>query len=753
MAQRQIPPELRSPFLEAKVQMPAVADTIVRRPRLLEQLDAGDDCELTVVSGPPGAGKTSLLIDWLGARPESPAAWLSLDEYDNDPMQFWTAVVASLSAVPDSAIGGHSARLVGLARSDDRAFLDALGDVVGTESKRPMLVLDDYHVITTESIHAGLRLAVRHLSPALRLIVTTRKAPPLRLGRLRARGRLCEVRFDDLRFTVAESGELFERIGADRGDESSTRELVTATEGWAAALYVAAIGRQRAAAAERPETADPTRQHLSDYIVEEVLANEPEDRQRFLLETSILDPLTPARCDAVTGRADSARTLRELERSSQFLRRQDQHGHWYRCHSLLRDLLTVEIAVRGFPVAELHRRASAAAAREADPVAAIHHALEGGDVDGAAGLIGDSWIDFTNRGRFTTVMGWVDRWLSIHRSDGVSVVDPTIFIVGAWTALYSGRLDAVEQWLGRAEAVPFDGPLLDGAGSPASAISIVRTSHRRRIGSIGEGLAASEVAAAVERDPRSPWRAVAQVGRGATLYWAGRPTEAREALEDAVATAKATGLIVPVIMGEGHLALLDRQEGATARASERAAAAVALAEERHLIGYDQAAAAHLALGLAQLDAVDLDAAADNLAVAHRLGAQGDERLMTGASLLALAELSYMRGDLDNAARKLDDARRLRDRCVDPGLLLDWLDATERRLEEGGASRMRAAELTPREKIVLRYLGSSLTVPAIARELHVSPNTVKSQVASIRFKLGVSSRAEAVRLGRERGLLP
>ena len=763
MAQRRIPPELASPFLDVKVQLPAATGEAIGRPRLLGLLDGGDDTELTVVSGPAGAGKTSLLVDWVSARPARPVGWLSLDEYDNDPTHFWIGVAAALAAVPLPDLDAHAARLAGTARTGGRAFLDALGEALGDGPDRPTLVLDDYHAITEEAIHADVALAVRYLSSRVRLVLATRTTPPLPLGRLRARGRLCEIRFDDLRFTAEEGTELLARMGGDRRLVAAAPQLTAETEGWAAALYVAAMGRRRADAERGPgrrggpgDGVDPTRRHLSEYLVEEVLAQEPPERQRFLLETSILDPLTASRCDAVTGLADSARLLRELEQSSQFLRRQDDEGRWYRCHALLRELLQVELVLQGRPVAELHRRASVAAEAEHDAVAAVHHAFEGGDLDRAARLIGAHWIDFTNRGRFTTVAAWIDRWRA-DRDPASPIDDPTILVVGAWTALHRGRMDEVEEWLGEAERIPFDGPLPDGTSSVVAAVSIVRNSHRRRTGAVGQGVEAAEAAVLAETDPGSGWRAVALVGRGVTLYWAGQGDQARASLDDAVTVGRATGLMVPIILGEGHLALLDRREGNGDRARRRAEAAVALAREAHIEGYDQLAAAHLARGLCRLDAIDLDGADEDLTLALGLALQGQERLIAGAAHLGRAELAHLRDDGPGAGRALAEAEHIVGSCDDPGLLAELLDAVRRRLAGGTDPIVPAgppgAGLTRREHTVLRYLGSDLTLPAIARELHVSPNTIKTQVASIRTKLGASSRAEAVRVGRERGLLP
>ncbi len=748
----QLPPELRSSFLEAKVRWPARGPALVRRDRLIDALAAGETSTLTTVSGPAGSGKTSLLLDWAATgRRTGPVAWLSLDVHDNDPAQFRTGLLAALAAV-GVASGPDLAELLALARGHDRTFLDRLGltltdaetptdgggDAYRDAAARPGLVLDDYHVITEGPIHDTVELMVRYLATHLRLVIATRTTPPLPLARLRAGGTLTEIRFDDLRFTVDEGARLLTALGR-AGDDDEAHQLVARTEGWAAALYVSTL-----------DGGGGARGHLADYLVDEVLAGEPEERRRFLLETSVLDPLTPARCDAVTGRDDSARILRELQRSTQFIRA-DEQDRWYRCHALLRDLLRDELEVRGIDAGDLHRRASAAASAEGDVLAAVRHALDGHDLDSAGHLIGRHWIDFTNRGRFATVMGWIDAWLA---ADGETrAPDPTVFVVGAWMALHTGRLDDVEHWLGRAETVPHDGPLPDGCRSVASAAAIVRTSHRRRIGAVAQGLAASEVAAEEEADPTSPWRAVALVGRGATLFWAGRFDQAASVLTESTTIARATGLRVPVLLGEGHLALIDRHQGRGPAAARRAEAATALARTEPVGAYDQAAAAHLALGLCRLDRVDLDGARTELDEAGRLARQGGERLLVAAAQLGLAEAAGLAGRPTDAADHLDRAEQILAGCSAPGILADLTVETARRLSARRPGGPRGGELTDRERTVLRYLAGDLTIPEIARELSVSANTVKSQVAAIRTKLGVSSRSEAVRVARDQRLLP
>ncbi|MEM7143366.1 MAG: LuxR C-terminal-related transcriptional regulator [Actinomycetota bacterium] len=748
MIERHVPAEFDAPFLEAKVQRPAPADHLVARTRLRDSLELGVGSELTIVSGPAGSGKSTVLIDWIASHGGETASWITLDDRDNDPVNFWTAVLASL------AIGAHRPAASALARLADRVrdepsrLIDAIGEALPTSTAPPVLVLDDYHAIVDEHIHAGVQLAARYLHDRVRLVIATRTTPPLSLSRLRSHGRLCEVRFDDLRFTPDEGLELFDRLGVD-GTDLANAGVIASTEGWAVALYVAAVSERRRQATGEPASTAAPRRHLSEYLVEEVLADLPGPHGDFLLTTAVLDPLTVDRCNAVTDRTDAASVLHELERSTQFVQRRDADGRWFRCHALLRELLLAEAERRGLDLRDLRRRAAAAAESEGDAAYAIDALLDAGDHERAAQLIGSAWIDHTNRGRFGTVMAWVERWAEAAGPSNSRPADPSVAIVGAWSALHTGRLDDVEHWLGRASATDHTEPLSDGSASLVSAIEIARNSHRRRVGDVGAALASAEAAVSEERDAASPWRAVALVGRGATRYWAGDDEGAGRDLVDAVDLAERAGLNVPQVMGKGYLALLAIRAGDLALARTLAEAGVARAEKHRLATYDQAAAPTLALARVSLADVDLERADSHLAEAERLAAAGHERLLLASVRLARSDLAHLSGDARSASSILAEGIELCAACPDPGVLRDELDGAGRRR---GDARL-ATQLTERELVVLRLLASRLSLPEIARELNVSPNTVKSQAAAVRSKLGASSRAEAVGIARDGGLLP
>ncbi|MEO8907438.1 MAG: helix-turn-helix transcriptional regulator, partial [Microbacteriaceae bacterium] len=312
---------MAGPLLSSKYRLPIQGASAVARQRLTDRLDAGIRGPLTVVSAPAGFGKTTLISNWLvpAATNGSAVAWLSLDHRDNDPALFWTYLVTAMrAAVPDV---GEAALplLVSRAASTDEA-LAALLNEIETLPDNLVLVLDDYHVIESLEIHEGMAFVLEHQPPQLHLVIVTRVDPPLPLAQLRACGRLVEVRANDLRFTADEAANyLNELMDLGLGDDDIAA-LEGRTEGWIAALQLAALslqGRTDASAFIAGFAGDD--QYIVDYLTEEVLSRQPATVRDFLLETSILERLTGPLCDAVTGRTAGRATLIALERANLFL--------------------------------------------------------------------------------------------------------------------------------------------------------------------------------------------------------------------------------------------------------------------------------------------------------------------------------------------------------------------------------------------------------------------------------------------------
>src|SRR5215510_2480265 len=346
-------------LLATKLHVPRQQPGFVARPRLTGRLDEALAGRLILVCAPAGFGKTSLLADW-ARRGGRSAAWLSLDAGDNDPARFWRHVVAALDRVrpgiadqvgpllgppaPPSFEGVITALINTLAdQPGGPGGPGASGDPGGPggpAGDEVLLALDDYHLIDAEPVHTSLIFLLEHLPPGLPLVLASRSDPPLPLARLRAGGQLTELRAGDLRFTTDEAAAL---LGAAVGPglpATAVEALAERTEGWAAGLQLAALSLPGQADVPGFVAAfGGSHRYVLDYLAGEVLEGRGEDMRGFLLETSVLERLSGALCDAVTGRTDSQTMLEAIERANLFLLPLDEVRGWWRYHQLFAVLL------------------------------------------------------------------------------------------------------------------------------------------------------------------------------------------------------------------------------------------------------------------------------------------------------------------------------------------------------------------------------------------------------------------------------
>ncbi|MDX6204183.1 MAG: hypothetical protein QOF39_240, partial [Frankiales bacterium] len=377
-------------LLDSKYRVPTRRPGAVGRARLTERLRAAPRSALTVLSAPAGFGKTTLLTEWLATLPDGgPAiAWLSLDDRDNDPALFWTYVITAMQTAMDG-VGAAALQLLASSSASPEAALPALLNDLNGLSKDLLLVLDDYHLIEAPEVREAMAFLVEHQPPQLHLVLATRADPPLPLARMRARGQLLEVRASDLRFTAEESAAYLNGpmgLGLSEGDVTA---LDGRTEGWIAALQLAALslqGRDDASAFIAGFAGDD--RYVVDYLAEEVLDHQPADVRDFLLKTSVLERLCGPLCDAVTGREGGKATLVALERANLFLVPLDDRRQWYRYHHLFADVLQAHLLdEEPDAVAELHRRAATWFGANGETSQAVSHAMAGGDFDRAAELM------------------------------------------------------------------------------------------------------------------------------------------------------------------------------------------------------------------------------------------------------------------------------------------------------------------------------------------------------------------------------
>src|SRR2546423_3639300 len=376
-----------TPIPATKLYTPPLRPPVVTRPRLLERLNEGLPRKLTLIAAPAGFGKTTLVSEWVEGieRPRARTAWLSLDEGDNDPTRFLTYLVAALQTIAPTIGEGVLGVLQSLQPPPTETILTALLNEITTIPDHFVLVLDDYHVLDAKPVDHALTFLLEHLPPQMHLVIATREDPQLPLARLRARGKLTELRATDLRFTPSEAaGFLNQGMGLNLSAEDITA-LERRTEGWIAGLQLAAISLQGQQDATGFITSFTGSHHfVLDYLLEEVLGQQSERVQTFLLRTSILDRLCGPLCDAVLmdPSVSGRETLEYLEHANLFIIPLDNERRWYRYHQLFADLLrqrlnqitTSSTGDERDGVAKLHMRASQWFEDNGLEIEAFHHA-------------------------------------------------------------------------------------------------------------------------------------------------------------------------------------------------------------------------------------------------------------------------------------------------------------------------------------------------------------------------------------------
>ncbi len=446
-------------ILTTRLSIPSLRPNLVPRLRLYQKLNQGLESGFILVSAPAGYGKSTLLSAWL-SQVGYPAAWISLDEGDNDPARFLAYLEAalqkiepSLTAVLPLAPPAAGASSLAAGASSPPAMEMLLTSLVNQLSQlaRPFwLVLDDYHRIQNQTIHQMMRFLIEHRPLPLHLAISTRADPPLPLARLRARSQMTELRLADLRFSQPEIAEFLDRgMGLNLSD-ADLALLEASTEGWIAGLQMAGLslqGRKDVSGFIRSFSGE--NRFVLDFLFEEVFQQQTAGLRNFLLQTSILEQLCASLCDAVTLREDSQAILEKLERNNLFLILLDEQRNWYRYHHLFRDLLHIRL-MQTLPdsTALLHQRASAWYAAAHDLENAITHALAAPDFERAARLIEQIVHNLDKPNKQAALTLWLDKLPleTLH-------AHPWLCVYRAWGYYWIGRRGQEEEWLQTAEKI------------------------------------------------------------------------------------------------------------------------------------------------------------------------------------------------------------------------------------------------------------------------------------------------------------
>ena len=439
------------PLLATKLFAPRVHHNLVPRSHLVELLNAGLKCPLTLVSTPAGYGKTTLVSTWL-SEVNIPSAWLLLDESDNDPSHFFQYFITALQSVIPTIGVDLLNMLQGMQPVPFSILTNLLINEIAEHETPFVFVLDDFHVIHSQSILEMLTLLIEHEPPQMHLVLLSRTDPHLPLSRLRGRNQLVEIRASQLRFTRYEIAVFLNEVMGLNLSPNDLAAMETRTEGWIAGLQLAATSMQGSKDTHDFVTAFAGSHHyIMDYLVDEVLSVQPERVRSFLIQTSILDRMCGSLCNVVLEadgmeRVDGQEILETLEQNNLFVIPLDDERHWYRYHHLFADVLNRYLE-KLFPhrLSELHSRASRWHEQNGFVSEAIQHALMAGNQNHATQLIEQNGGPLLMRGEAVTLLKWIEA-VEFHE-----YARPWLAILKAWALILSKHYDQVEQSLLAAE--------------------------------------------------------------------------------------------------------------------------------------------------------------------------------------------------------------------------------------------------------------------------------------------------------------
>lgn len=648
-----------APILATKLYIPPLRSKVVRRRRLIERLNEGLHGKLTLISAPAGFGKTTLISEWI-AQSERPTAWLSLDEGDNDPARFLAYLIAALQTVAAN-IGEAVLSVLRVPQPPSiEMMLTTLLNEITAHPDSFVLVLDDYHVIDAQSVDTAITFLLRHLPAQMHLVIATREHPQLPLARHRTRGELTELRAADLRFTLSEAAGFLNQVMGLNLIAEDVAALEARTEGWIAGLQLAAISMRGHQDATRFIKSFTGSHHfILDYLVEEVLQQQAESIQHFLLCTCILDRLCGSLCDAILSdsSASGQATLEYLEQANLFIVPLDNERRWYRYHHLFADLLRQRLHQRavspsgdvGSDVDELHRRASLWYEDNGLEIEAFHHAAAAHDIERAERLMEGNGMPLLFRGAMAPVMNWLE---SLSRA--VLDARPSLWVWYAFSCLSVGQATGIEQKLQAAEAaleaIKPDGKTEDVMGRIASIRAMLAIPHN----DVPTMIAQSRRALALLHLDNLSVRTATTWALGYAYQMQGDRAAARDAYTEVITICQASGNIMFDIAATSSLGSLQEADNQLDLAAETYRRVLQLAGDPPL---PHANGAYHGLAAISYERNDLDAAEKYGRMSLQLGLQISSIDLPASAGVLLARLKLAQGDADGAIAELVEAER------------------------------------------------------------------------------------------------
>jgi LuxR family maltose regulon positive regulatory protein len=733
------------PDAEAKLQPPLRRPGLVERSALLARLAlVHDDIPLVLLTAPAGYGKTTVLSQ-ASAADGRDVAWVTVEQADGDPVRFASHVALVLHRIEplDPAV------FEALATGDGPPHVAALPLLLRSLQRweRPaLLVLDDVDRLRSVPTMSFLRALIDRLPPGFRVLIGSRLG--LSLGRLRSEGRCAEFGPGDLALSAEEVRDVLAGEGLVPTEEMA-RAVVRRTEGWPAGVYLAALALRAS-----PVAADAAGRIAGDdpfiaYYFQELLARESPDTVRFLLRCAPLDEMCASLCDHVLGRTGSAAQLTEAARRNLFVVPLDRRGEWYRFHHLFAEFLLSELRRREpGEESQVHRTAASWYEEHLLPEHAIRHALAGRDIGAAARLVNRYAREFWAAGRLHTVREWLD-----SLDDEGLTSYPPLAITAAWISAFQGDPLSAQRFLDAADRGSFAGHLPDGSASLTSATTVLRAV----MGALGVDRMLVDAEAAVDLEPPgAPWHPAAIGCLGVAHVLAGDNGLAVKELQLAAERGReAQRPTASAALAE--LSLLAAGRGDWPRAEDLAQQALDLVAAAGIEQHVFTILSHTAAARVAAHRGDEARARRQVAAALRLYATPSPAAFPWMSAQVTINLGHVfldLGDLAAARFRAREARSHLSRLPTEGVLRHQLSGLSVRLTAAGGDlpATSAMALSAAEMRVLQLLPTHLTLAEISEELHTSRHTVKTQVAAVYRKLQCSTRTDAVRRGRERGLV-
>ncbi len=659
-----------TPILATKLYIPPPRVNVVLRPHLTERLNEGQHRKLTLISAPAGFGKTTLLSEWI-AGCQRPAAWLSLDDGDNDLARFWSHIIVALQMVAKHVGAGALGMLQSPQPPSIEAILTSLINEITSIPDNFILVLDDYHNVDSRQINKTLTFLIERLPTQMHLVIATREDPGLPLPRLRARDQLVELRVKDLRFTGSEATEFLNKTMGLHLSAENIAALEARTEGWVVGLQMAALsmqGLEDTTGFIRSFTG--SHHFVLDYLLEEVLQKQPKNIQAFLLQTSILERLCAQLCDAVllNSSAGGQETLEHLERANLFIIPLDHERRWYRYHQLFRDLLRHRLMHKVSPeeMARVQIRASEWLEQNGHSVDAFHHAIGASDFDRSARLAESAWASMNESFQMALWLGWVNQIPARVRS-----VRPVLCTQMGSAYMDIGNFEASEFSLRDAEQClkrPRDEMIVVDAkqfDALPSQIAFARAYNAQAQDRFSDAVKYAEMA--LDLVPNEDDFMYAQVS---TLlmgtHWAnGNLDTSCKLMSDFVEASRQAGKLFFAIAGAFGKADILIAQGRLRDALQTYRQALELAATHN--AEQHTAHHHLGLGMLYHEMGEDERASQHLQKSFELGRQTTIVDWAFRKSLTQALLKESEGDLDDALDLLDEAQRFYVRTPTPNL--------------------------------------------------------------------------------------